>query len=549
MKRILTLLAFVALTITANAVIQSGSCGANVTFVLNDDGTLVISGSGEMGNYAFSFSVPWDNNRSKIIKVQIEDGVTNIGVNAFYNCSALTSVTIPNSVTSIGEKAFYWCSGLTSVTIGNSVTSIGYEAFYGCSGLTSVTIPNSVTSIGGAAFEWCSGLTSITIPNSVTSIRYKAFHGCSGLTSVTIPNSVTSIGDAAFANCSGLTSVTIPNSVTSIGSDAFSYCSDLTSITIPNSVTSIGERAFSNCSGLSSITIPNSVKSIGDWAFSYCYGLTSIMVEKGNPNYDSRDNCNAIIETSTNTLISGCQNTIIPNSVTSIGYAAFSQCSGLTSIAIPNSVTSIGYMAFLDCTGLTSVTIPNSVTSIRGYAFAGCSGLKEIHSQAITPPTAYDSGTFYGVNKDDCKLYVPKGTKEAYASAEVWKEFINIIDGNDSDDEDVDALKARISALESEISTLKETIKKYAEGDLNLDGRTDIDDVVYLLKLDSYSSDDDALALLLDGTTAITLSDISNKYGDVEFYTLNGVKVDVPTKSGIYVVKKNGETKMVVVKK
>lgn len=202
------------------------------------------------------------------------------------------------------------------------------------------------------------------------------------------------------------------------------------------------------------------------------------------------------------------------------------------------------------------------MTSIGNYAFDGCSKLKEIHSQAVTPPTA-SSSTFNGVSTNYCKLYVPKGTKEDYAFAEGWKLFMNIIDGNDSGTEDVDALKAQIKSLQSQISalesdnnnlksentTLKETIKKYAEGDLNLDGRTDIDDVVYLLKLDSYSSDTDALALLLDGSTAITLSEITDKYGDVEFYTLNGVKVDVPNKSGIYIVKKNGETKMVVIKK
>lgn len=136
-----------------------------------------------------------------------------------------------------------------------------------------------------------------------------------------------------------------------------------------------------------------------------------------------------------------------------------------------------------------------------------------------------------------------------YASADGWKDFINIIEEGNSDEEDVDALKDQIKTLQTQVEALQETIAKYAEGDLNLDGRTDIDDVVYLLKIDSYSSDTDALALLLDGSTAITLSEISDRFGDVEFYTLNGVKVDVPNKTGIYIVKKNGETKMVVVKK
>ena len=235
-----------------------------------------------------------------------------------------------------------------------------------------------VTSIGENAFEGCSGLTAVTIPNSVTSIGSYAFEGCRGLTSVTIPNSVTSIGNSAFSNCSGLTSVTIPNSVTSIGIYAFSGCSGLTSVTIPNSVTSIGSYAFYGCSGLTSVTIPNSVKSIGDEAFEDCSGLTSIKVESGNTVYDSRNNCNAIIKRETNELIAGCKNTVIPNSVTSIGSYAFSGCSGLTSVTIPNSVTSIGNYAFYRCSGLTSVTIPNSLTSIGESAFRDCSGLTSV---------------------------------------------------------------------------------------------------------------------------------------------------------------------------
>ena len=170
----------------------------------------------------------------------------------------------------------------------------------------------------------------------------------------------------------------IEYSVTSIGSSAFSGCSGLTNITISNSVTNIGRYAFLRCSSLISINIPNSVTSIEGSAFEKCSGLTSVTVESGNIKYDSRNNCNAIIETSTNTLVVGCMNTIIPNSVTSIGKLAFSNNSGLTSITIPNSVTSIGEFAFYGCNGLTSITIPSSVISIGHYAFENCSGLTSI---------------------------------------------------------------------------------------------------------------------------------------------------------------------------
>ena len=184
---------------------------------------------------------------------------------------------------------------------------------------------------------------------TVTSVGDSAFYSCGTLDSVTIPNSITSIGRYAFYNCGSLNLVTIGNSVTTIGDYAFFSCSSLTSITIPNSVTSIGGYAFRNCSGLTSITIPNSVTSIGYSSLGDCDNLKSIVVESGNTTYDSRDNCNAIIETATNTLIQGCNNSVIPNSVTSIGKSAFAFCESLTSVTIPESIRTIGDIAFWDC--------------------------------------------------------------------------------------------------------------------------------------------------------------------------------------------------------
>ena len=186
------------------------------------------------------------------------------------------------------------------------------------------------------------------------------------------------IGDYAFSWCTSLQSIVIPNSVKSIGEEAFSGCKSLQSIVIPNSVTSIGEKAFSECTSLQSIVIPNSVKSIGKDAFEGCLKLTSMIVEPYNETYDSRSNCNAIIEKKTNKLVAGCSATIIPNSVKSIGDYAFSLCTSLQSIVIPNSVTIIGDYAFNCCESLQSIVISNSVKSIGDYAFRYCKSLQSI---------------------------------------------------------------------------------------------------------------------------------------------------------------------------
>ena len=390
---------------------------AEITWTLSNDGTLTISGTGDMGYYEDN-PAPWR------------------------------------------DQGF-----IKKVIITNGVTSIGGYAFSGI-GLTSVSIPKSVTRIYEGAFSGCTKLTSVTIPKSVTYIDDGVFSGCTNLTSISLPNSITSINERVFADCTNLTSITIPNSVKTIGRYAFNR-SGLTSITIPNSVTGIGGAAFSNCLGLTSITIPNSVTSIGSNPFEFCANLTSINVESENAYYDSRNDCDAIIRKSDNTLVSGCEYTDIPNNVASIGSAAFSGCQNLTSIIIPNSVTNIGWTAFSGCknltsinipnsvtsigedafagSGLTSIIIPNSVTSIEEYAFGACSSLKSVTINVnknlrmeydcfrCSPEKIILSGktlpaytNSYGEFPYNATLYVPSSLYEDYKSSSPWGNFKKI---------------------------------------------------------------------------------------------------------------------------
>ncbi|MBR5552039.1 MAG: leucine-rich repeat domain-containing protein [Muribaculaceae bacterium] len=432
----------------------------------------------EVGSYAFSgctgltevnynainsnsgeYDSPYNifDNCSNLKVVNIGDSVKSISVQFFQNCIGLTTVNynaenctsmgtysrpvfdgcsnlrvvnIGNSVKSIAKYAFYGCTGLNLVDIGDSVTEIGYGAFKGCSGLTSITIPNSVTAIGGGAFEGCSGLPSITIPNSVTSIGSSAFSSCTGLKEVYYnAENCTSENSSGFfgSTCSSLKVLNIGHSVKRIPAYAFRYCKNLTTINmgsyedwidnyafegctnlstvnisdlsawcninfnnsyanpllyakhlylngvevkdliIPDDITEI-KSVFAGFSGITSVTIPNSVKTIGYEAFKECTGLTSVTIG---------DSVNSI----GNYAFYGCtglSSVRIGDSVTSIGGYAFSRCTGLTSVAISNSVSSISYQAFSYCSSLTSVIIPNSVTSIGLGAFLNCKGLKVV---------------------------------------------------------------------------------------------------------------------------------------------------------------------------
>ena len=387
-----------------------------------------------IGRYAFRYC-------SSLTSITIPDSVTSIGIFAFSGCSSLTSITITNSVTSIGEYAFWSCGSLTSITIPDSVTSIGSYAFSYCRSLTSITIPDSVTSIGNYAFSSCTRLTSITIPDSVTSIGSYAFEGCSSLTEVTIPNSVTSIGEHAFYVCNDITSVyylgditgwvsidfgdiyanplryaenlyfngvlftggdIVLDTVTSIGVGAF-YGQAITSATIGNQVTSIGEYAFSGCGDLSTIVLGNGLTEIGEYAFSNTPWLTDIG-NNHNGQAQSSDGTKTYMIIAPNTNITSYDLT----GVYVIAGGAFYGCNSLTSITIPDSVTSIGYSAFRDCTALTEINF------------------NAINMGDVTDSNVMNDYPFYGIGEAGKELVVNIGANVTRIPARLFYSSENI---------------------------------------------------------------------------------------------------------------------------
>ena len=338
-----------------------------------------------------------------ITSIVIPNTVKRIGENAFQDCP-LTSIVIPKSVESIGDHAFYSCRNLSKVIIQGDVKSISDYAFAFCENLTEVIIQGNVKSIGKNAFFNCGKLSTITLPNSITNIEDGAFHECRRLSSVNIPTGMDKIGMRAFSRC-GITSAEIPEGVITIDDWAFEDCQKLSSIRIPCSVQQISETAFDYCKGVKTIvvsqqnkvfdsrdncnaivrskdntiiyvcrnsTIPNGIKKIDSHACRHCMGMRSIripqsfgnitlntfsfigeiesiVVDEKHKKYDSRGYCNAIINTNNNTLIMGCNKSIIPPSVETIGKQAFSNCNNINSISIPDSVTMIEKFAFSGC--------------------------------------------------------------------------------------------------------------------------------------------------------------------------------------------------------
>ena len=363
----------------------------------NGDGELSYSEAAAVSSLEQKLSI--NGEITSFDELQYFTGLLSLDDYEFFSSYSMTSIILPSNVMSIGNSAFCGCYSLTSINIPSRVSSIGHEVFQGCPSLTSITVEE-----GNGMYDSRNDCNAI-----IEIISNKLIVGCKN---TVIPSSVTSIGDGAFSGCHSLTDITIPSSVTTIGSSAFSYCSGLTNVAIPTSVTSIGSSAFYG-SGLKSVTIPSGVTSISPTAFNHCQDLTSITVDEGNGVYDSRDNCNAIIKTSSNELVAGCPTTVIPSSVTSIGSSAFSG-SSITSVTIPSNITGIGMFAFEGCASLATVTsMIEEPFEILSYAFSTYS----------TETWQYEFTT--------ATLYVPAGTKEKYEATPAWDQFLSIVEMDD----------------------------------------------------------------------------------------------------------------------
>ena len=441
-------------------ILDSGTCGENLTWTLSEDGVLTISGTGQMKDFSWSSYTPWYKYRAQIVSISIEAGVSSIGENAFENCSSLAEITISQSITRIGNSAFKDCSALANVIIPESVTSIGYCAFSGCSSLVNVSIPDSVTSIGSQAFDGCSSLTSVRIPDSVTKLDEFVFNNCSSLVSVTLPLSITGIDRMTFNNCSKLSTIFIPRSVTNIGYFAFWECNSLSVIYYGGSETewknisidssnhslsdvvihydathictlnpvaeqaptatqdgnhaywrcNICQQAYKDVGGIAKTTVEAETIPAGTIAYGSCGQYLSWTLHGSGElvlyGSGSMTNYSQGSAAPWNRYRKDIVSLTVTDGVTSIGDYAFYSCYRLNRVSIAPSVTKIGQNAFDSCTKLVDVVLPEGVTTISRSAFTGCTGLQSI----VIPEsvTSIESAAFYNCS-NLTGVTIPKG--------------------------------------------------------------------------------------------------------------------------------------------
>lgn len=400
-----------------------GACGENATWEFNTDtGTLTISGSGEMESVNFP---PWDDYLEQITQIIIEDGITAIG--GFRGCTNLTVVHIPDSVTTLYQYAFCNCHSLKTIQLPDSISSVGQSVFGSCSSLEQINIPTGLTKIGFSMFSDCRSLRSISLHNAVQEIVDNAFSGCTSLESIVLPNSLTRLGSAAFNGCVNLQSVTFNENITDIPHSIFRDCTSLTEITLSESVTTIDDYAFHNCTKLQTITIGSKVESISVTAFEGCSQLQGFQISQDNPHFTA-ETIGAIFNKAATEVVlmapgytdvyevpegvvsigryafHDCtlSGVILPNSVTTICQAAFSECKNLESVILSENLEVIEWDAFRHCQKLQEITFPASLKKVGGFAFDDCVSLR--FAKFLGPCPEFGNSVFNDVTG---KLYYP----------------------------------------------------------------------------------------------------------------------------------------------
>ena len=381
--------------------VYTGTCGEGAEYTLDENGTLTITGNGSIKSAAFS---DFEEETGRVIKkLVVSSGIKEIGSAAFRGCRNLKSVEIPDSVTSMFPTSFEYCSSLESINVDEANTT--YESPKGSNAIIEISsktllagckntkIPDDVKIIGKSAFAGCSELTAIDIPDSVTKIVAYAFADCSNLTAIHIPAKVTNIGFHVFENCSNLDRITIDennsnfvvqdNGNAIINQANMALLEGCNNTVIPEEVKSIRQFAFTGREKLKSIHIPAAVTRIGStdkpgaMVFDGCTGLEEIQVDADNKIFDSRNDCNAIIKSATDTLVTGSNKTVIPEGIEAIGEYAFYDMKALTHITIPQSVIEIGESAFDECENLSTVHLQKGIQTIGSWAFGACPKLTE----------------------------------------------------------------------------------------------------------------------------------------------------------------------------
>lgn len=354
------LLIILLLTFKVSSEEEELKCGDNLEYVLNN-GTLTISGQGQMYNFTSGITRPWE--RELITKIIIEEGVTSIGDSAFYGCQYLESVELSNTITYIGKEAFQIYPGISkfSLIIPNSVTHIGTYSFYGAN-IESIQLSNSLKTIPRVAFRDCKYLQSLEIPEGVVTIEDYAFTDCNRLTNVTFPSTLENIHEFSFSNCPNIESIFLQDNVKSIGKSAFDHCTSLVSVTLSKQLTEISESLFDECTNLESIEIPENLQIIGKLAFNNCKKLGGMKIPSGvtTIGYDAFASCAKITSIE------------LPKGLTVIGSGVFSGCSSLESLTIHGEITYVGSSAFSGCYALGSIPLTDTVTTIEKYAFRSC---------------------------------------------------------------------------------------------------------------------------------------------------------------------------------